>query len=403
MVISPKNCEEIAQCRRIKAMEFIRVGNFTFDLLFSHYNAIRLCLSEIAQRGDLAVKTLKFSGSKFGVKISLPLDLSSLRLLAGKVANLDLSSVTLTTAELNVLLTALSATTTDSQKRRSLNIRKSSVARISLQPDQFADIVVNKLDELNMSGTNPSEDMVTAVLKEILNSRGESRLRSLTMGYNINISQVQSDLLASAVSQLTEVNLSGSALSCQQTEAVLREIIAARVGRLEVLSLGNTDMSEVDSGPLGRAICSVRKAQIWSTRLNQHQLREICQIIYKTKDRRLQHLDLEGNDVHQVYPETLGLAVCSLRSVDLHNCKVTLPQVDFIFNQLADLSPANRKLKSITLTDRQSVNYKENQSLALNLDILRGQKMFKITKRFLQFHGINDTKHWRFEHIRRVF
>ena len=121
-----------------------------------------MCLSEIAQRGDLAVKTLKFSGSKFGVKISLPLDLSSLRLLAGKVANLDLSSVTLTTAELNVLLTALSATTTDSQKRRSLNIRKSSVARISLQPDQFADIVVNKLDELNMSGTNPSEDLLTA-------------------------------------------------------------------------------------------------------------------------------------------------------------------------------------------------------------------------------------------------
>ena len=326
MVISPENCEEIAQCRRIKAMEFIRVGNFTFDLLFSHYNAIRLCLSEIAQRGDLAVKTLKFSGSKFGVKISLPLDLSSLRLLAGKVANLDLSSVTLTTAELNVLLTALSATTTDSQKRRSLNIRKSSVARISLQPDQFADIVVNKLDELKMSGTNPSEDLLTAVLKEI--SRGESRLRSLSMGDNINISQVQSDLLATAVSQLTEVNLSGSALSCHQTEAVLQEIIAARVARLEVLSLGNTNMFEVDSGTLGRAICRVRKAQIWNSRLNLHQIKDICQFIYKTKDRRLQHLDLESHDVIYKTKESKKyfLAVCSLRSVDLHNCKVTLPK-----------------------------------------------------------------------------
>ena len=401
MVISPENCEEIAQSRRIKVMEFIRVGNF--ESILSHHSAIRSCLARIARREDLAVKTLKFSGYKFGVKISLPVDLSSLHLLSQKVANLDLSMVNLTPAQLDVLLKALSVSTVESQKRRSLNIRKSSLAELSLQPDQFADIVVNKLDELNMSGTNPSEEQMRAVLMEILASGEGRRLRSLTMGYNINIGLVEPDLLASAVCQLTEVNLSGSALSVQQIEAVLGEINAARLERLEVLSLGNTDMSEVDSSPLGRALCRVRKVQIWSTKLNRHQLREICQIIYKTKDRRLQQLDLEGNDVHQVFPETLGLAVCSLKSVDLHNCKVTLDQVNFIFNQLAELPPARRNLRSITLTDKESVNYKENQSLALNLDILRGQRMFQITKRFLQFHGVNDTKHWRFEDIRRIF
>ena len=102
MVISPENCEEIAQCRRIKVMEFIRVGNF--ESILSHHSAIRSCLAQIASREDLAVKTLKFSGYKFGVKISLPLALSSLHLLTQKVANLDLSMVNLTPAELDVLL-----------------------------------------------------------------------------------------------------------------------------------------------------------------------------------------------------------------------------------------------------------------------------------------------------------
>ena len=400
MVIRPENCEEIAGCRRIKVMEFFRVGNF--ESIVSHHSAIRACLAQIARREDLSVKTLKFSGYKFGVKISLPLDLSALHLLSQAVATLDFCSVNLTTVELDVLLKALSLTTSDSHKRRSLNIRKSSLAEISLQPDQLADIVVNKLVELNMSGTEPSLEQVRAVLREILASGGRRRLRTLTMGYNTNIAMVEPDLLATAVCQLTEVNLSGSALTVQQVEAVLGKIMMDQ-SRLEVLSLGNTDLSEVDSALLGRAVCRLRKVQIWSGRLNRHQLRELCQIIYRTKDRRLQHLDLEGNDLHQVYPETLGLAVCCLRSVDLHNCKVTLDQVDFIFNQLADLAPASRNLRSITLTDKESVNYKENQSLVLNLDILRGQRMFKITKRFLQFHGLNDVKHWRFEDARRIF
>ena len=101
MVISPENCEEIAQCRRIKAIEFIRVGNF--ESFHSHNTAIRLCLSEIAQREDLAVKTIKFSGYKFGVKVSLPLEVQSLHHLTQRVASLDLSMVNLSTSAFKCL------------------------------------------------------------------------------------------------------------------------------------------------------------------------------------------------------------------------------------------------------------------------------------------------------------
>ena len=325
--------------------------------------------------------------------------------LTQRVASLDLSIANLSTAELEVLLRAFSvSTTSDCQTvRRTLNIRKSSLAEISLTPRELAEVVVNQLDELNMSGTSPSEEQVTAVLRQILTTTS-GRLTSLTIGCNLSLAQVEPALLARAVTRLSQVNLSGCGLSCHQVEAVLEQITGVGGSdRLEVLSLGNNDLSQVDSSLLGRALCRLNKAQIWSCKLNQHQLREIFRIIVRTEDRRLLHLDLEGNDVHQVYPETLGRAVCSLRSVDLHNCKLTLAQVDFIFNQLAEIPPPERSLRSITLTDRQSVNYKDNQSLNLNLDILRGERMFRITKRFLQFHGLNDIKHRRLEDIRRIF
>ena len=136
MVVSPDNCEEIAHCRRIKVVEFIRVGNF--ENYESHQTAVRACLSQISRMEDLAVKSLKFSGYKFGVKVSLPLELQSLHHLAQRVASLDLSMVNLSTAELEVLLRAFSvSTTSDCQTvRRTLNIRKSSLAEINLTPKE---------------------------------------------------------------------------------------------------------------------------------------------------------------------------------------------------------------------------------------------------------------------------
>ena len=221
MVVSPDNCEEIAHCRRIKVVEFIRVGNF--ENYESHQTAVRACLSQISRMEDLAVKSLKFSGYKFGVKVSLPLELQSLHQLTQRVASLDLSMVNLSTAELEVLLRALSVTTTcDCQTvRRTLNIRKSSLAEISLTPQQLAEVVVNQLDELNMSGTSPSEEQVTAVLRQILTTTTSGRLTSLTIGCNLSLAQVEPALLARAVTRLSQVNLSGCGLSCHQVEAVL--------------------------------------------------------------------------------------------------------------------------------------------------------------------------------------
>ena len=204
------------------------------------------------------------------------------------------------------------------------------------------------------------------------------------------------ELLGEAVSRLSEVNLSGVNLSTEQIEVIFRAINSTNTDSLEVLSLGKVDMSEVDSRLTGVTICKLRSVQLWNTKLNSWQLKEIFQIIHERKDRRLKMLDLEGNDVHSVLPETLGKAVLCLKSVDLHNCKVTAEQVDFIFGRLAEVPPPQRSLKNITLTDKESVNYKENQRLHLNLDILRGHKMFLITKRFLQFHGLNDKKKWQF-------
>ena len=392
LVVSPENCKDLPHSRRIRVMEFIKVGNF--ENVFSHHEAIRKSLAEISRLEGLALKTLKFSGYKFGVKISLPLDLQSLSLLTKKVVTLDLSMVNLQTEELQVIFEAL--TGEQKTRLRRLNIRKSPVTQLSLTPAQLADVPANKLEELNMSGTLPTPDQVTGILQEII-STNKTSLRSLNIASNPSVGLVCKDLLRKAVSRLREVNLTGTNLDTQQIEGVLREVASSNTTTLERLCLGSVDMSEVDSAVIGVAACKLKKVQLWNTNLQLLQLNEIFKIILKTETgKRLRFLDLEGNDVHSVSPETLGKAVLSLTSANLHNCKVTAGQVDFIFDRLAEVPPSARTLSSITLTDMQSVNYKENQRLHLNLDILRGHKMFLITKRFLQFHGLNDKKKWQF-------
>ena len=393
MVITPESCEDLPHSRRVRVMETVRVGNF--ESISSHHQAIRSSLAEISRREDLALKTLKFSGYKFGVKISLPMDTQILSLFVKKVVNFDLSMVNLTTEELDAIFAAVGRRAGDGEKLRSLNLRRSPVSGLSLSPARLAQVVANNLQELNMSGTQPSLGQVKEILTEITTSSRFS-LKRLNLAYNPTVSLVPQELLGEAVSRLSEVNLSGVNLSTEQIEVIFRAINSTNTDSLEVLSLGKVDMSEVDSRLTGVTICKLRSVQLWNTKLNSWQLKEIFQIIHERKDRRLKMLDLEGNDVHSVLPETLGKAVLCLKSVDLHNCKVTAEQVDFIFGRLAEVPPPQRTLKNITLTDKESVNYKENQSLALNLNILRGHKMFLITKRFLQFHGLNDKKNWNF-------
>jgi len=373
-------------------MYHFRVGNFQSTV--PDCQAIRKCLADISRMEDLALKTLRFTGYKYGVKINLPLDLESLTLLSKRLLSLDLSMVTLSTEELQTVFQALASAQPQARRMRSLNIRNNSLADLSQGSSQLADVVVNRLVEVNMSGCQLTVNQITEVLQEIIGSCKRFPLRSLTLGYNSSVSKVSEELLGLAVSRLTEVNLSSTNLTTRQTEVVLSQIVSSSTASLESLCLGNVNMSELDPKLIGVAICKLKKVQIWNTKLSPFQLRTILRMISRDQHKRLEVLDIEGNDVHSVLPETLGQAVLSLRSADLHNCKVTKGQVDFIFNRLADLPPQSRRLRVITLTDKQSVNYKKNKSLPLNLDFLRGHKMFLITKRFLQFHGLNDTKNF---------
>ena len=357
LVVSPENCKDLPHSRRIRVMEFIKVGNF--ENVFSHHEAIRKSLAEISRLEGLALKTLKFSGYKSGVKISLPLDLQLLSVLTKKVVTLDLSMVNLQTEELQVIFEAI--TGEQKTRLRRLNIMDSAVTQLRLTPAQLADVAANKLEELNMSGTLPTRDQVTGILQEII-STNKTSLRSLNIASNPSVGLVCKELLRKAVSRLREVDLTGTNLGTQQIDGILREV--ARNNNKPTLeklylgsefngSLGSIDMSKVDPENVGKAACKLEEIKLRNTNLQLLQLDVIFKII-NTTDKRLRSINLEGNDLHRVSPETLCKAVLSLNSVNLHDCKVTAGQVEFIYDRLAEV-PASKRPQ--TLTDIRESDY----------------------------------------------
>ena len=150
------------------------------------------------------------------------------------------------------------------------------------------------------------------------------------------------------------------------------------------------NLSQVPPEVLSKAVVKLTEVHLYETCLTNSHIVAVMKEITENKDSRLEQLDIEANDVHEVPTELLGEAVLQLRSVHLYKCDYTMEQIDFIFGRLSQQAPQLRRCKHLTLTTKAKLS----SMMALRLDLLKGPKMFRAVKGFLAFHGVRDENIW---------
>ena len=194
-----------------------------------------------------------------------------------------------------------------------------------VQPELLAG-ALSRLEEVKMpsSGltTLQAEALVTAVCE------GGWMLKRLDF-LGTNLSTVDARLLARAGTSLVEVNLSVTQLTQQQTKEIFTAVCAER-SLLKTLNIAGNDLSSVEEGLLARAVDSLVEVNLDKTELTRQQIKEILTAIC-AGGSLLKTLNIDGNDLSSVEAGLLARAVNSLVEVKLDSIKLTLEQFKAVY------------------------------------------------------------------------
>ena len=176
---------------------------------------------------------------------------------------------------------------------------------------------VNSLENVNLWGTKLTQQQIEENLTAV--SLGSSRLKKLTLAVN-NLSSVAAKLLASAVASLEQVDLWQTELIQEQTKKIFMAICSGG-SRLKSLYLGfNLNLSSVDEELLARAVTILVEINLENTKLTQEQSEAVFAAIIE-RDPPLEKLNMRGNNLSLVEPSILGRAVNNLEEVNLGYCQ----------------------------------------------------------------------------------
>ena len=221
----------------------------------------------------------------------------------------------------------------------SFNLKKLDIRNYDLSgltPDMIGAALV-KFEEVNISDTHLTPHHLAAVFQTITTSP-IVRLVRLDCSKN-DVSSVPGDLLTDAVSRLETVNMSHTRLNQAQLLTLCKRV-ADNPGSMRTLKLGHTpDLVLITPQILAGAVCRLEEMSLsaWdTTELTVEQLDYLCTAITECSSLRLRSLELSSQDLSDITPDTLALAVCCLEDVDLYDTKLTTRQLDTLFNVILD-------------------------------------------------------------------
>ena len=202
---------------------------------------------------------------------------------------------------------------------RELNMTGDDLSRV--EPGMLADIV-NKMEKAVLWGTKLTTLQVT-VLCQVMEEN--SQLKTLNLGWN-NLSGVEPQLLASMVSKIENVYLKNTNLTNQQV-TVLCQVMKENC-ELKCVNLHNNNLSSVQPELLASAVSKVAEVDLWNTSLTTQQVTVLCQVLSGTCP--LESLNLSGNNLSGVEPDLLARAVGNIVKVQLGDTNLTSQQLSVI-------------------------------------------------------------------------
>ena len=235
-------------------------------------------------------------------------------------------------------------------------------ANLSSVEEELLEKAVNSLENVNLVGTELTQQQIKEILTAV--SSGSSRLKKVAFAVN-NLSSVAAGLLASAVTSLEQVDLWQTELTQEQSKEIFTAICAGG-SRLKSLYLGSnliihsnpTDLSLVDTELLARAVTSLVEVHLQNTELTQEQSEAVFAAIIE-RDSPLEKLNMRGNNLSLVEPSILGRAVNNLEEVNLGYCQLSQQQAEAILTE----SLVKTSLKKLDMSGCRLAGRKEGRKL----------------------------------------
>ena len=221
-----------------------------------------------------------------------------------KLKKLDIRYTDITKQQASVILTAIS----EGRRLTDLNIGFNDLREVC--PELMAKAVTN-LEILDVTFTDLTQQQATAIISTISNG---SKLIELHI-FGDDLSGVDPKLLANIAIKLEILEVGMSELTQQQTAAIFTAISEGI--NLTTLDIRENDLSGVDPELLANAVTNLEKLNIEFTELTQQQAAAILSNV--SEATKLNELNIRSNDLFRVDPGLLAKAVTNLEKLDIGN------------------------------------------------------------------------------------
>jgi len=158
--------------------------------------------------------------------------------------------------------------------------------------------------------------------------KDNSKLRKLNLSYT-NLSLVEPGLLSQAVTRLGEVDLSFTDLTPPQAEALFGAL--STTSQLKVLKISGSNLSTVDPDMMALAVSKLIEANINNTQLIPQQVEAIFAALETPS--QLKTLHLKSSNLSSVDPGVLARVVNKLETVEMNLCHLTVGHLTQVLTQ----------------------------------------------------------------------
>jgi len=157
------------------------------------------------------------------------------------------------------------------------------------------------------------------------------RIKDLSV-INVNLSEVKEECVVNTVRQAVHLSLSSTYLNEDQQVAILTA--AQGNTTLKSLNLAGVNLSQVSSALLSSAVAGIVSVNLAATKLLSQQIVGVFSRVLGAC--KLRELDLSGVNTSTVPSKILALAVSRLRSVNFCNCLLTRDQMVSLSTQITE-------------------------------------------------------------------
>ena len=270
-----------------------------------------------------------------------------------KLKKLDIRYSDITKQQASVILTAIS----EGRRLTDLNIGFNDLREVC--PELMAKAVTN-LEILDVTFTDLTQQQATAIISTISNG---SKLIELHF-YGDDLSGVDPKLLANIAIKLEILEIGMSELTQQQTAAIFTAISEGI--NLTTLDIRENDLSGVDPELLANAVTNLEKLNIEFTELTQQQAAAILSNV--SEATKLNELNIRWNDLSRVDPGLLAKVVTNLETLYIGNTKLIQEQAVAILSGVINGSKMTEL--DICLTDLSGVDPGLLAKASTNLETL---------------------------------